>query len=307
MTTPMDRRRLAYFAAEYINQAKKNFDSRDWMNIRAALAKLIAGIEDELTYASLRDAAKKLSADDTLTKSYRRACIGKWSRFLAYLVEYEEVDADLLHRFRCVRLRYPLNRKECQIPEPGEVDPRKQPIEFIAQVMKSLPSMTKQQRDIVVLLALTGARPHELLELTTGAIDTRFQPWVAVINRHKTEHQGKERYLIFTARAQVILDRYRMPFTPADCMFPAPKNTSNPISVGLIQNRLRRHLKKHNLPPYALYDLRRWAATTARRSGDLQSAQALLGHSRASTTEIYAPPDLSRAIDAATKLGENLQ
>jgi len=302
----MDRRRLAYFIAEYIDQAKRNFDSRDWMNIRSALAKLVEGIDDELTYASLRDAAKKLAADDTLSKSYRRACIGKLSRFLAFLVEFEEVDADLLHRFRCVRLRYPLNREESRIPEPGHLDPRKQPTEFAAQLIHALPSMTRQQRDICMLLALTGARPHELLELTTGAIDTNLTPWVAVINRHKTEHQGKERYLIFNDRAQVILDRYRTPFTPADFIFPAPKDNTRAISPGLIQRRLRRHLKKHDLPAFALYDLRRWAATTARRSGDLQSAQALLGHSRASTTEIYAPPDLERAIDAASKLGESL-
>jgi integrase len=301
-------RQLAELVAAYVAYIEEIYQSRAWKTVRSALARLVNSAH-ALDYENLRDAARNLAKNDELSKSYRRDCINTWKRFLAWCVENEEVEANLLQRFQCVRLRYPLNREECRIP-PSELktDPRRNPDAFVIDLMRALPKMSRQLRDIVLLLALTGARPGEILALTTDAIETDLTPWVAELNRHKTSHHtDRPRYIVFSPRAQVILDKYRTPFAPTDFLFPRPKSRLEHITTDLVQRRLRRCLLKHKLPYFTLYDLRRWAATTTRRSGDLQAAQALLGHSRASTTEIYAPPDLSRAITAALNLGEALQ
>ena len=48
-------------------------------------------------------------------------------------------------------------------------------------------------RTLIRLQLATGARPGELLMLTTGRIDRTREVWTANLEHHKTEHMGKVR------------------------------------------------------------------------------------------------------------------
>ncbi|HHN78628.1 MAG TPA: hypothetical protein ENK11_08165, partial [Phycisphaerales bacterium] len=269
--------------------------------------------------------ARRIAANTEFSRSYRRDTIGTWKRFLAWCCEELVIEAETVDRFAYVRLRYPPQSSPSpsilsgsrSTSRPGRPpravsrtapDPRRFPDDFFAVVREALPLLAPDLRDIVRLLLLTGARPGELLRLTTFAIDTTSLPWFAVLEEHKTvDHTDEPRYIVFNKAARIILDRHIRPFCPHDFIFPAPKNPEKHIARDLVQKRLRKTLLRNKLPTWTLYDARRWAATVARGSEGLEAAQALLGHSRASTTEIYAPPQLTDAIRAARALDRRVQ
>ena len=58
--------------------------------------------------------------------------------------------------------------------------------------------------------------------------------------------------------------------------------------------------KKHHWHPH---QLRHNYATFVRQKDNLESAQILLGHSKADVTQIYAERDMQRAISVALKIG----
>lgn len=322
MPHPPTRREISDLVARYVSMLERSYRSRAWMNCRSHLARLITDVH-QLDYEHLRDAARAIAADQQLSKSYRRDVIATWRRFLAWCSEEMIVDAQLVDRFAHVRLRFPSLTLDQLEPSPSirsgkrrtskgrpprsvsrtAPDPRRAPDDFFAVVRDALDFFAPDLRDIVRLLLLTGARPGELLRLTTFAIDTSSAPWVARLDEHKSsDSTHAPRLIVLGQAAASILDRRLTPFCPLDWIFPAPKCIHDPISRDLVQKRLRRTLTRHKLPLFTLYDARRWAATVSRRSEGLEAAQALLGHSRASTTEIYAPPLIEHAVRASQEL-----
>ena len=87
-----------------------------------------------------------------------------------------------------------------------------------------------------------------------------------------------------------------------DKAFPHP--TLGPTPVGELTEaegaELRAWQSDHRWAPNRL---RHTAATEVRRVGGLEAAQIILGHSAASTTEIYAERDLNKGLDVARKIG----
>lgn len=64
------------------------------------------------------------------------------------------------------------------------------------------------QRPVVALIdlqLLTGARPGELVNIRPCDIDTSGPVWIANIQKHKTAHHGRERFLFFGPKAQQVL------------------------------------------------------------------------------------------------------
>src|SRR5581483_10207218 len=110
-----------------------------------------------------------------------------------------------------------------------------------------------RHRDAFDLLLLTGARPGELIGLTTGAIDRTGEVWRADLAQHKTRHRGKSRTLYFNATAQLILRKYLKPTRRLGCT----PNSSASFETGSLPDRCRRTI---------------WAFTSAecrRRSRDI--------------------------------------
>ncbi len=306
---PSSSRELSQLVARYVDHLRDVYSSREWMNVRSALARLVTQV-DRLTFEQLRDAARSLAIDTTLSKNYRRGCIARWKRFLAWCSEELVVDASVVDRFRHVRLRFPEQKDDPDPDEPrrgradrSAPDPRRDPEAFADVFFDALPHLSRETRDVVQVLAFTGARPIEILSLRTLDINTSSTPWIARLDRHKTSAStDAPRILVFNRSARRVLDRRLTPFTPEDWLFPAPKNAARAIARDLVQRRLRRELTRAELPTWTLYDLRRWTSTIVRGAEGLDAAQALLGHSRSSTTEIYAPPLFEHAIRAAEAL-----
>ena len=78
--------------------------------------------------------------------------------------------------------------------------------------------------DMMDICLLTGCRPGELVSLTTGIIDRSGDVWTATLNRHKTQHHGKERVLAFGPKAKLILRKYLLA-DPDSRIFPIRRDT----------------------------------------------------------------------------------
>lgn len=107
-------------------------------------------------------------------------------------------------------------------------------------------------RDVVDLLLLTGARPGEILGLTSGMIDRRGDEWVVELKNHKNRHKKKARYLIFNREAQAILLR-RLKADPAARLFPMRRDT--------FSTALKRACVRAKIEPFCPHRLRHTAIT----------------------------------------------
>ena len=155
-------------------------------------------------------------------------------------------------------------------------------------------ALCQLHRDLIDLQLLTGARSGELLKLTTEMLDRSESIWTAKIADHKTVHHGKERVLYFGPQAQLILSRY----ISADSMqrlFPVRRDTYSKAIAAT--------LKKLKLPHWSPHWLRHTAASRYREEFGLESAQVLLGHSKADMTQLYAQRNHKAAIAVVAKVG----
>lgn len=180
---------------------------------------------------------------------------------------------------------------------PGETDaaestPRRAiPVDHIDAVRAVLNDL---QRDIVDLLMMTGARPGEIIGLTTGQIERSGEVWQVELRRHKTAHKGKERHLFFNARAQEIILRY-IKADPDARLFPIRRDTFGAA--------VKNACIKAGVPVWTPHWLRHTVATKLADEMGTESAQRLLGHATRAMTEHYSKAAKRQAIDAAKRLG----
>ncbi len=184
--------------------------------------------------------------------------------------------------------------------------------------------LSERSRDIFDLLLLTGARPGELIGLTTGMLDRSGIVWRADLSKHKTRHHGKSRSLFFNSSAQAILMKY-VKADPDARLFNVERATFGTAVKSACErafgmpDELRK--PKKGLPPAELADIRKRAkawrvahtftphwcrhtvATTLADDVGIESAQRLLGHTQAAMTEHYAKAADRVAISAVQRLG----
>ena len=85
--------------------------------------------------------------------------------------------------------------------------------------------MCDRHRDALDLLALAGARPSELLSLTTAGIDRTGEVWVAKLSRHRNAHRGRSLSLVFGLRCRKILEGCLKLGEPDARLFPFRRDT----------------------------------------------------------------------------------
>ena len=183
---------------------------------------------------------------------------------------------------------------------------------------------------------LTACRVGEVLKSRRAEISQNGDTWEYRPRAHKTSWRGKGRTIVLGPRAIEVLK----PFLdiPEDAHLFSPrravelaraqraaerKSKRQPSQIERAEN----HKANPKLPPGAKYSRRtyltaifracdkagvpRWsplqlrhtAATEIRKRFGLESAQAVLGHARADTTQIYAERDENRAREVMRQIG----
>ncbi len=154
--------------------------------------------------------------------------------------------------------------------------------------------LTDRQRDIFDLLMLTGARPGEIIGLTTGQIDRTGEVWRVDLEKHKTRRHGKSRTLFFNTTAQAILIRH-MKADPDARLFPVLRSTFG--------TAVKDACTKVGVPEFTPHWLRHTVATRLADELGTEAAQRLLGHTNAAMTEHYSRKAEKVAINAAKHIG----
>jgi integrase len=210
-----------------------------------------------------------------------------------------------------------------------------QPVKAVSEalVLDTLPFLSVVIGDMVRVLMLTGMRCGELCGMKACNLDTTGAVWLFRPDRHKTEHHGHERVIAIGPRAQQIIKKYLKPnveaylFSPAESVraFRAKQRQERKTRVQpsqvcrkkakpkrrpgdrynakAISHAIGRACQKHGLAPWHAHQLRHSVGTAIRRELGIDEARAVLGHSSANTTGIYAELDQGKAVEVARKLG----
>lgn len=220
------------------------------------------------------------------SRKYVNKSVSRLRHIFRWGVENELVEPATLQKLEAVS---PLLAGRTEAPD----HPARRPVpqEQIDAVCTVLP---QRHRDLIDLQLLTGARSGELLKLTTDMIDRGGSIWIARLADHKTVHHGKERVLYFGPQAQLILSRY-LSADPTQRLFSVRRDTYSKAVAYALQ--------KLKLPHWSPHWLRHTAASHFREEFGLESAQVLLGHSKADMTQLYAQQNHKAAVAVVSKIG----
>lgn len=204
-------------------------------------------------------------------------------------------------------------------PDPAAVEA------VLARLPRVVADMARVQR-------LTGMRGGEVCSMRVSDIDRTGEVWLYRPAEHKTAHLGRGRLVPIGPAAQAVLAVYLAVRGPDDhvfspqatdaarraklahgkrtqsarkahgnpCAFRAPGERYTTNSYGLA---IRRACAAAGVARWTSHQLRHEKATELRRLFGLDVARAVLGHSDAGTTLIYAERDLAAAAEAARKAG----
>lgn len=189
-----------------------------------------------------------------------------------------------------------------------------------AHVNAIKPFVTRPMWGLIQFMLLTGCRPSEALSLRWSCIDTTKAVWTYIPKQHKTAWRGKPRVIVIGPQGQQLLNSYRE-MSRSDFVFDPQVGYDEFVRMTHGEHAKTRkvgeHYTRHSLnsavstaceragiPHWSPGQLRKTRATQARRDGDLETAQQILGHSSKTTTEKhYASVDLSRAEANALQFG----
>ncbi len=154
----------------------------------------------------------------------------------------------------------------------------------------------------------TGMRPGEVCLLRSVDIEMGGEIWIYTPREHKTEHRGRIRRIALGPKAQAVIRPFLATpalggyiFRPGE----AEKSTSRGerYTSASYRRAIRRACERAGVEPWHPNQLRHNHATEVRGTYGLEAARDVLGHSAASTTEIYAERSLERAKEVARRLG----
>ena len=220
------------------------------------------------------------------SRRYINKSVGRIRLMFRHAVSDDLIGPDVLAKLETVAPLLKGRSAAVELPRRTAV-----PQENIEAVRNDVNPHTK---DLIDLALLTGARPGELCGLTGEMLDRTGEVWTATLGDHKMIHLGQARVIGFGPQSQLILRRY-LKADPTQKLFPIQRRT--------FSENIKASCLRLGLPVFTGHWLRHNAATDIRKESGLDGAQAVLGHSDAKTTEIYAHLDTSRIVEIARKRG----
>ena len=220
-----------------------------------------------------------------------------------------------------------------------ETEPR-QPVEWAA-VELVLPKLSPVVADMVRLQWHTGCRPQSICGLKPCEVDRSKSPWVWTPTTHKGKHRGQSLVIFIGPEGQRILAPYLNRPAHKYCFSPREsvairKQTGQPRKNRKPKSELLHYKERYGtdtygqaiahalaqladpplLKPYSRekfaaagitqwtpHQLRHAKAQLVRDNYGLEAAQAVLGHSSLTATQIYAKKRLDLAKELAAKCG----
>ncbi len=265
----------------------------------------IKGVQDAMVEAKL---ARKTINDRI--KRIRRAL--KWA------VVSDMVEPAILEGIRAVE---PLRRGRTVARETQGVKPA-----AIKDVAATMRAVSPTVRTMIGVQYRTGMRPQEVCNMRWADIDQAGDIWLYTPFKHKTQWKDKSRVIAVGPRAQRLLMRYAN--VAAEAFIFSPKRALKELHAERPTHRRKPNLKRktdrrvtdsYTTESYrqAIQDacekigangwspnrLRHALATRVRREFGLEFSQAVLGHSKIETTQIYAQQGMTRAIEVMQKIG----
>jgi integrase len=163
-------------------------------------------------------------------------------------------------------------------------------------IKATLPKLSTTVQAMVRLQLATAMRPSELFRMTPAMIDRSGPVWMYRPTDHKTAHRGKAKAVPILGDALDAVAPYLFGDENELCFTTSKGTPWNKDSYRIAVTRAAKAAKVAHWTPYAL---RHATAQAVRDIAGPEAAQALLGHSRLSTTEIYAQANEAKAIAAA--------
>jgi integrase len=263
---------------------------------------------------------------DGLCRNVINQRVKKIVRVFKWAVENELVPASVHHGLSAVSS---LRKGRSAARETEPVKPV--PESFVDAVR---PYVSRQVWAMIELQRLTAMRPGEVTTMRTQDLDTAGRVWTYTPHRHKSEHHDKDRTIYLGPKTQAILRTWlrtdlnaylfspreadaelrekkrvnrKSPLTPSQkARKPKlkPKRTPGEFyATRAYAHAINRACKKAGVPVWGPNRLRHNAATLIRKEFGLEVARAVLGHSDAVTTTIYAERDRALSLAAMEKVG----
>jgi len=220
-----------------------------------------------------------------------------------WAVSMQIVPATTLVALECVA---PLKRGRTEaIESSGQA-----PVE-IERVQATAAEMPADVAAMVWLHWHTGMRSGELLSMRPADVQRpEGRPWVYTPRSHKCEQHGRRRVVVLGPRARQLLnpwledqgDPWLFPGLAAERLLWTNRN-GRAWTPNAYRLAVQRACRRAGVSKWTPHQLRHAAATRMRRLVGLETTRAILGHSRAEVTEIYAERDMQSAIDAVELVG----
>lgn len=300
---------VAELLTAYRRHAEDYYRTREFQNLGDAL-RPIRSLFGQLLAADFGPShlrrAREAMLEAKLSRSTINARVNRIRRFFRWCVEHEHVQPDVLARLQAVA---PLKRGR------GGREPEKiRPVSW-DHVEATLPHLPEMVRAMVLFGWHTGARPGEIVNLTTGSIDRSAPVWVARLVEHKNAYRGQDRELLIGPKAQEILAPWLLPDQPDAPIF-SPRRVDarqsrrkgkrlpgSSYSRSAFRQVVTRACQRAHVPSWTPNQLRHAAATRLREEFGIEAAQVALGHARPDTTLIYSERARSRALEAIRAAG----